>query len=394
MGISIVVPTCNGGRVFEKCLRAIQQQAYDGERELIVIDSGSTDGTPQTAAEAGATVIPIDRKTFHHARTRNQALTHAHHDAVVFLVQDAVPVSRSWLADLESALLQSDVAAVYTQQIPHDDAGAYARFEVEAHANYLGSAPVIHRFTSPQQYWEMPYDEAYRSIRLNNVCAIYSRKHLLAKPFPDEAFAEDMAWALESLLGGQRIMYQPAVRVKHSHDRTPAYRFNREVINALYCAKIMKRVRDDLSALSISDLIHLTCRFERIFRQIRGSLPQPAGQHHASGRPALTGHVTSRFSTADKLIYHLLNMFSKKKPANKQLAHDLEIDGRGQIDYILGCIGRQFETPPLAEMLDSLEQATAGVLGRIYGEVYAGRFLNNKLNPRFESFMMPFLQGV
>jgi hypothetical protein len=189
-------------------------------------------------------------------------------------------------------------------------------------------------------------------------------------------------------------MYQPAVRVKHSHDRTPAYRFNREVINAFYCAKIMKRVREDISQLSILDLVHLTCRFEKLLDHLCPATRRPYSQNAARQRSSPIRYVVSRYGAADTLAYRLLGGFFRKRAARSGLARRLESEGRAQIEHILGGISRQCETPSPDVLTDSLEQAAAGVLGRVYGNVYAGRFLNNKLNPRLESFMMPFFQGV
>ena len=71
-GISIIIPTHNGGQVFSKCLEMIGQQDYSGQIQLIIVDSGSTDGTVELAERAGAFVKRIHRKKFHHARTRNE----------------------------------------------------------------------------------------------------------------------------------------------------------------------------------------------------------------------------------------------------------------------------------------------------------------------------------
>jgi len=48
-GISVIIPTCNGGKIFSQCLEKIGQQEYDGEIQLVVVDSGSSDGTAELA---------------------------------------------------------------------------------------------------------------------------------------------------------------------------------------------------------------------------------------------------------------------------------------------------------------------------------------------------------
>ena len=91
-GISVIIPNYNGGRIFPKCLEMIGQQDYVGKVQLIIVDSGSTDGTVGWAERAGAVVKRIDKNKFHHAKTRNEAVLLADFDNIVFTVQDAIPI--------------------------------------------------------------------------------------------------------------------------------------------------------------------------------------------------------------------------------------------------------------------------------------------------------------
>ena len=193
-GISIVIPTYNGGEVFAKSLDKISRQEYPGKIQLIVVDSGSTDETIELAKKAGAFVKQIDKSSFHHARSRNEALDLVDFDHVVFMVQDAIPCSKTWLFDLQQALVEgkfyrfsveTDVAAVYIRQIPHDDADLFARYETDVHSDYLGHYPSIQQIESPEQFQKMPYVDALRSMRLDNVCSIYKKEALKKKPFPE-----------------------------------------------------------------------------------------------------------------------------------------------------------------------------------------------------------------
>ncbi|HVQ26328.1 MAG TPA: glycosyltransferase, partial [Planctomycetota bacterium] len=43
--VSIVIPAKNGRPTIGPCLDAVLAQEYDGEVDVLVIDSGSTDGT-------------------------------------------------------------------------------------------------------------------------------------------------------------------------------------------------------------------------------------------------------------------------------------------------------------------------------------------------------------
>ena len=158
-GISIIIPTYNGGSIFCKCLERINQQDYTKKIQLIVVDSGSTDGTPELAQKAGALVKKIDKSEFHHAKTRNEALYLAKFDKVVYTVQDIIPCSETWLSDLERSLIETGVAAVYTDQAPHDDANLYARYETECIKNFRGEEPVIQHLESPEYFEQLSYEK-------------------------------------------------------------------------------------------------------------------------------------------------------------------------------------------------------------------------------------------
>lgn len=54
--VSVIIPTLNEGQALPVCLRSITAQSYD-HKEVIVVDSGSRDGTRETASEAGATIV-------------------------------------------------------------------------------------------------------------------------------------------------------------------------------------------------------------------------------------------------------------------------------------------------------------------------------------------------
>ena len=91
--ISIVIPTLNGAETLPAVLEAIARQRVDVPVELLAVDSGSTDGTVSLLQQSRVDVTSIPSQAFDHGLTRNLALSRAHGDLVVLLVQDAVPVS-------------------------------------------------------------------------------------------------------------------------------------------------------------------------------------------------------------------------------------------------------------------------------------------------------------
>src|SRR5262245_24012573 len=95
--ISVLIPVLNGGEDFARCLDAIARQQLDEEFEVVVVDSGSEDGTPDLARARGAKVHEIPAAEFHHGETRNLAAALASGEKLVFTTHDAYPPGEDWL---------------------------------------------------------------------------------------------------------------------------------------------------------------------------------------------------------------------------------------------------------------------------------------------------------
>ena len=395
-GISIIIPTYNGGQVFSKCLEMIGQQGYGAEIQLIIIDSGSTDGTIALAERAGALVRRLDKKHFHHANTRNEAVLLADFENIVFIVQDAVPCSETWLSELERSLYEADVAAVYTDQIPHDDATAYARFEIESISRARGREQKIQQIESLEAFNEMPYDVAYRTISLDNVCAIYRRDLLIDIPFPEVDFAEDMAWALKNMLLGHKVLYNPNIRVKHSHNRFPEYAFNRQVINSFWCAKIMNRVENDMSFLTVRDLMVLTGRLERFANRLRSDILEDRKKHDIDRKSShnIIDEIRKKFSLRNRMKCLLLDRLEKYLPNRSDKLRMIEHQVEDGIRDVLKLIEKEHRVTAEEGLLEVLDQSAANILGRMYGEAFASSMVRDKISLQLDAFMIPYMSGV
>lgn len=100
--ISIVVPAFNEEKLLGPSLQAIQAagEVFAGngwERELIVCDNNSTDGTARVAQAAGATVVFEPRNQI--SRARNRGAEAATGDWLIFVDADSHP-SRELFADV------------------------------------------------------------------------------------------------------------------------------------------------------------------------------------------------------------------------------------------------------------------------------------------------------
>ena len=110
--VAVAIPVLDGARYLDEVLTAVRGQELDGEVELVVVDSGSTDGSLEIARAHGATVLEIPKAEFSHGGTRNLLMERTSAPHVAFLTQDATPAHPGWLAALLAGFdAAEDVAA-------------------------------------------------------------------------------------------------------------------------------------------------------------------------------------------------------------------------------------------------------------------------------------------
>ena len=228
--VSIVLPTLNAGAGFKDLLGRLSAQRVEGDIELVVIDSGSADGTVAVARNAGANVLTIPRREFNHGGTRNQAIEVARGKYIALTVQDAIPTDDFWLARLMTPLVQQPgVAGSYGLQVAPPDLGLLARTRSWTWCQ-ANRAPLIKALPGPGAFQSLPAEERLALVAFDNVTSCVRRSAWEQRPFPERGFAEDMAWAREVLLDGAQIAYVPTAQVWHGHERDWLYELRRSYI--------------------------------------------------------------------------------------------------------------------------------------------------------------------
>ena len=124
---SVIIPTLNGAEQLEELLSSFRIQTVR-PREVLVIDSSSSDDTVQVAKRYGAQVLVIDRDDFDHGGTRTMAARRTQAEYLVFFTQDVLPAHRSVLENLIQPLIaDSTIGVSYGRQLPCFDASEIAR---------------------------------------------------------------------------------------------------------------------------------------------------------------------------------------------------------------------------------------------------------------------------
>jgi rhamnosyltransferase len=216
--ISVLIPVKNGGDDLVRCLDGIAAQCVDDEVEVVVVDSGSSDGSVEVARARGAVVEEIPALEFDHGATRNRAAAAARGDVLVFTSQDAYAERDDWLARLIAPLADPRVAGAYGRQLAH------------------------HHATPPEVYFlDFLYGPASRTQRLHNGAGVSMettffsnvnaaiRSELFGRyPFAEDMImSEDQEWSRRVLLDGYELRYVADAAVRHSHDYTLGAAFRR-----------------------------------------------------------------------------------------------------------------------------------------------------------------------
>ncbi len=122
--VSIIIRSYNEGWALRETLPALQRQNYK-EWELIVIDSGSTDGSIELIHAAQPRhFIQIKSSEYNPSRVMNHGMRLAQSNYCIFLNADATPQGANWLRPLVNTLLNPKVAAVFGCQVPRLDCQA------------------------------------------------------------------------------------------------------------------------------------------------------------------------------------------------------------------------------------------------------------------------------
>lgn len=279
--VSIVVPTRNGAATLPALLDAIARQRVGFPFEVVAVDSGSTDGTPDLLRPRVDRVIAIDAHAFDHGLTRNLGVEQARGELVVLMVQDAVPVSDTWLAALTEPFgADATIAGAFARQLPRPGASAIVRHSLSLWAA-SSATPHITGLTADEFARLAPMERLARCT-FDNVCSCIRRTVWLRHPFRSTPIAEDIEWARDVLLDGYRLAFVPEAAVFHSHDRSARYELARTYqvhrrLYELFGVQTIPTLRLLARAVASSLRLHLRC--ERSTRALTLAVAWPLGQY-------------------------------------------------------------------------------------------------------------------
>lgn len=218
--ITLVMRSYNEAWALGDTLKGVYSQDYSGTIELIVIDSGSTDGSHDIIRSyEPKEFIVLEPGTYVPGKVLNQGLKLASHEWVVFLNSDATPANAQWLSSLLKCATEAPkCGTAFSRQIPR--ANCQAVF-----------ANDYNRCFGPNRE-SINWDHFFSMVS----CVV--NKPIWEK-YPiheDLQYAEDDEWSRRLKKAGYDICFSLDSVVIHSHNYTAAEAYERAKGDAIAVA--------------------------------------------------------------------------------------------------------------------------------------------------------------
>jgi glycosyltransferase involved in cell wall biosynthesis len=200
--VSVIIPARNAASTIGDLVRTVAAQAPRNVRvEVIVVDDGSSDGTAEIAASAGARVVVVTGGSGNPAIARNRGASDAAGDPLVFLDADCRP-SSGWLPRLLAGHASGAEVVGGALDLPPG-------LPAVARCDYYCGCYHVH---SRRPAGEVPnHPPGNLSVRR----ADFVRTSGWTEQQPAAYAHEELAWQGEVRRNGGRILFEPSAVVLH-----------------------------------------------------------------------------------------------------------------------------------------------------------------------------------
>jgi len=206
---SIIIRAFNEAEFIGDVLEAVENQKYQ-DFEMILVDSGSTDGTLEIAEEYVDTIEFVSPQNFTFGYSCNVGCEVASGDYCSFLSAHAIPTDNRWLGTMVDNLYDDEVAMTYSNQI----GAKTTKFSERRLFNEL--FPNKSRRQRPPDYWA------------NNASSAFKRSLWEEHKFDEHLTGhEDIEWAKHFMDQGYIVVYEADACIYHIHDESWEQVFNR-----------------------------------------------------------------------------------------------------------------------------------------------------------------------
>ena len=207
--ISIIIPTYNEQEKLKILLDQITRINDNVKKEIIIIDSSSTDNTAKIAKKYTKKVFIIPKAKFNHGQTRNQAvyLTSNHSKYIFFTTQDTQITSKDFFVNHLLSFKKNPKAVVsFGPHIPHPNTPLFESSEIHC------------LFKRINNYYQKPTNiECWEKYFISHNNAMYKKSFIKQHPLNQTDFAEDLQMGVYLQKNNFEKVFTPNSPVYHSH---------------------------------------------------------------------------------------------------------------------------------------------------------------------------------
>ena len=210
--ISVVIPNWNRQALLRACLQSLAAQTLL-DFEVIVVDNGSTDGSPEMIlAEFAGTVLIRNAENRGFCAAVNQGIRQARGTYIALLNNDAEADSR-WLEELVAGISAEPGVGMCASKI-----FSYEQRQVIDKVGHLIFPDGQNRGRGSGQVDRGQFDHREEALLPDGCAAFYAARVFTEAGLFDEdffAYADDAEMGLRARLAGFRCLYIPGAVVYH-----------------------------------------------------------------------------------------------------------------------------------------------------------------------------------
>ena len=228
--VSVCILTKNPGDIFRSVLPSVLDQKTDFSYEVIIVDSGSSDGTIEFINGLKSTAVKllsIKPAEFGHGKTRNYAVSQSSGEYVVMITHDALPKNDQWLQGMIAPFFEDEaIAGVFGRHDAYESASPFTKRDIKLHFDNFNNDQKIVWLADKERYAsDVGYRQWLHYFSDNN--AALRKSVWQSIPYPEVDFAEDQLWAKEIMEKGYKKAYADDAIVYHSHNYSLGQTFRR-----------------------------------------------------------------------------------------------------------------------------------------------------------------------
>lgn len=207
MNVSFIIRTLNEGKTLNEVLRRINRLEGDHVKEIVIVDSGSTDNTLEVGLKHGARIVTISKEDWSWGASLNLGIEKSRGSVLVVMSGHCFITRRDFLNNSVALLESDEIAAAYGRQISIPNVDPFEEYE-------------LYCWYPDLEFYTMDYDTLRKSkgIGVSNACCVLKREAWSKVKFDEnvESF-EDLVWAFEITNLGYQLVYSNCFSVFHSH---------------------------------------------------------------------------------------------------------------------------------------------------------------------------------